>query len=89
MIKLETAQFGNYLIRNTLTDETVLVQSDWDYPSVAQSFGFGGLCTCGSSDGTVDCPCASIGQHMRAAVEWLDDNIGVQADDPGYFEKEK
>lgn len=53
------------------TDESasVLVQSDWDLPSLAASFGWGGADT-----GTIE-----------EASEWLFENEGAQVDDPGYF----
>ena len=34
--------------------DTVLIQTDWDYPGVASSMGFE-PCDCGTTDGTVDC----------------------------------
>lgn len=95
---------------------TVLVQTDWDYPGVASSFGWDlasvqrcghcrsvssstdGLCgrcdeelsdPCDHSgtDGTVDCRACGVtaGAFIEAAGEWLGDNNGVTADDPGYF----
>lgn len=73
-IKLEEGTFGwDYLIVNTDTGEDILVQTDWDYPGVASSFGWGGE----TGDPEVDIP---------AAQEYLDENIGVEAEDPGYFE---
>lgn len=41
-----------------------------------------------STDGTVDCPECGLSAHafIQAAREWLDDNDGAEAEDPGYFE---
>lgn len=120
---------------------TLLIQTDWDYPGTARSFGWdmrtvqkpsrrgfdfktdcgvmlcedcgyplypmevcheerpdecpecGGHCTqfavCdhGSSDGTVDCKeCGcTASKFIEAAGEWLRENDGATADDPGYF----
>lgn len=96
---------------------TILIQTDWDYPGVASSFGWsvahvqkcpdcGGSavgpnighcqecdhaweepCRHESTDGTVDCGECGVtaAQFIEAAREWLDDNDGAEADDPGYF----
>jgi hypothetical protein len=79
--------------------QTILVQTDWDYPAVAQLFGWslravqpvvviGNLCDHGGTDGTIDCPECGLPalDFITAAGEWLDDNDGAEADDgPGYF----
>lgn len=86
MIRLESGQFGwDYVVREVETGESVLVQNDWDYPALAESFGWVLPCECGSSDGTVDCPCGSTDQFIREAHEWLDEHIGETAEDVGYF----
>ncbi len=112
----------------------VLVQTDWDYPGVADTFGWSlrevqrGKCRCGgsidwppgppehyaqthptdpcgtdgvceecgthypwcnhrSTDGTVDCRECGVtaGEFITAAGEWLRDNDGATAKNPGYF----
>ena len=83
MITLESSQFGNYL----LVDEDgndILIQTDWDFPGVASSFGFV-PCDCGDTDGTVDCAHQTASDMIQAAVDFLDDNIGKSVEDPGYF----
>ena len=38
------------------------------------------------TDGTVNCKCGvTASQFIQAAGEWLRDNDGAQAEDPGYF----
>lgn len=39
------------------------------------------------TDGTVGCNCCKItsSQFIQAAGQWLDDNDGEEAEDPGYF----
>lgn len=108
---------------------SVLIQTDWDYPGVASSFGWSfqqvqkcptcgkvqtdvlyrggcecwdcedceenhdghtdGINTCqhDGTDGTVDCPDCGVtaSEFISAAREWLDNNDGATADDPGYF----
>ena len=71
----------------------ILVQTDFDWPSVASSFGWsiryaGGLaCRHDGTDGTVPCPqCDTpVSFFIQCAREWLDENDGAQAEDPGYF----
>ena len=98
--------------------QTILIQTDWDYPPTAQTFGWSlrsvqrchvcgtvdtavngeswecaecgnrnRTCRHDSTDGTVDCPCG-VGaiEFISAAGEWLRDNHGATADDPGYFD---
>jgi hypothetical protein len=105
------------------TGQTMLIQTDWDYPGVAGSFGWSVQCVqrcpaCGSldceyntdlgvvycqntdcrvieskacphdgTDGTVDCADCGItaGEFIMAAGEWLENNDGTTAEDPGYF----
>lgn len=118
---------------------TVLIQTDWDYPGTASSFGWSirnvqrygrerndfdytaecGVygCSCGcawypmelepdehcpecgehcqrftpcdhdATDGTVDCKECGLtaSDFIGAAYDWLRDNNGAAADDPGYF----
>lgn len=44
-------------------------------------------CDHSSTDGTVDCKCGvTASQFIQAAGEWLRDNDGAEAEDPGYFQ---
>lgn len=118
----------------------ILVQTDWDWPSVASTFGWSvadvqnakregefdwkaecgvfkcpecssawypmeleqGLCPdcdCAAerftpceheaTDGTVPCKACGLkpGDFIAAAGDYLDDNDGATADDPGYFQE--
>jgi hypothetical protein len=64
--------------------QTKLIQTDWDYPGVASSFGWV-PCWCGETDGTVDCPHKTASVMITDARQWLYDHIGDAVDDPGYF----
>ena len=83
-----------------LSDEknSVLVQTDWDYPSLAQTFGWNlkecqwsydayPQCEHAGTDGTVKC--SDCGQTPTAFIsdarEYLDSNLGKIVEDPGYF----
>ena len=46
-----------------------------------------GLCDHSHTDGTVDCPDCGVtaSEFIVAAGDWLRDNDGATADDPGYF----
>jgi hypothetical protein len=65
-------------------EHSLLVQSDWDYPSVASAFGFV-PCSCGGTDGTVDCPHKNTHEMIQEAQDFLDDCLGAIVEDPGYF----
>lgn len=73
--------------------DTVLIQTDWDFPGVAGTFGASlqtlipGDCDHDGTDGTVTCPgCKkTASDFISAAYDWLADNDGATADDPGYF----
>ena len=83
-ITLEQGQFGSDYILEHCNGETVLIQTDWDYPGTAASFGWV-PCECGETDGTVDCPHKTAGDMIAAASEFLDNAIGKTVEDPGYF----
>jgi hypothetical protein len=46
------------------------------------------MCEHANTDGTVDCPKCGVkaSQFIQEARQWLDDNDGAEAEDPGYFE---
>lgn len=99
----------------------MLIQTDWDFPSVAGSFGWstrhvqkcdrcghasaghsniavkycrdcnanvGNTCYHSGTDGTVKCSECGLqaSDFILAARNWIDDNDGAEAEDPGYFE---
>ncbi len=55
--------------------DTVLIQTDWDYPGVASRTGYV-PCACGATDGTVDCPHHKAGDMIAAAYDWLEARAG-------------
>jgi len=71
-------------------NESVLFQSDWDFPSLASSLGWrmrlgrGDRCSHSGTDGTVRCPdCgATATQFIDAAREWLDGQCHRAFNDP-------
>ena len=94
MITLKQGSFGTYLIVNE-DGQDLLVQTDWDRPGIASHFGWDKFnvqassysCDHDYSDGTVDCKCGvKVGDFISSATEFLDDNIGAETDDPGWFE---
>ncbi len=91
-IRLEQGDFGfTFLIVNEETGKDILVQSDWEYPGVASSFGYSPCKDCkadckGETDGTIDCKRRKVTEMISEACEFLTDNVGESADDPGYFE---
>jgi hypothetical protein len=110
------------------TNDRILIQTDWDYPVTARSFGWDmrtvqsapyrecpqcgyreniddcddefcpdcpdtrmelhtSDCEHRGTDGTVDCPECGLtaSAFISAAGDWLDENDGATAIDPGYF----
>jgi hypothetical protein len=72
-----------------------LIQSDWDAPGIASTFGWS-LSSVGSTgcehrgtDGTVDCPeCGEKSSaFIAAAIDYINDHDGDEVEDPGYFEE--
>ena len=77
---------GHYDWSTRDDNNTVLVQTDWGFPSLASAFGFV-PCECGRTDGTVDCEHKTATEMITAAADWLDDHCGIVfIEDPGYFE---
>lgn len=84
-IRLEPGLYGwDYVIRNTETEEAILIETDWDYPGVASTFGWV-PCECGFTDGTVDCEHRTASEMIQEAQEWLDAHLYEEVEDPGYF----
>ncbi|MBC7854309.1 MAG: hypothetical protein IAF94_12825 [Pirellulaceae bacterium] len=63
---------------------SILIQTDYDFPGVASTFGWQ-PCICGATDGTTDCPHRTVAEMIAEAREFLASTIGEPADDPGYF----
>ena len=83
-------------ILNESETRSILVQIDYDAPGVASSFGWSirsvqnkaKKCDHVHSDGTVDCEDCGVTatQFIGSAIEWINENDGATADDPGYFD---
>jgi hypothetical protein len=82
-ITLEDGPFATFVIR-AADGRTILVQTDWDYPGLAATFGWV-ACDFGDTDGTVDCLHRTASRMMREAYAYLSDHVGDSVDDPGYF----
>ena len=83
-VTLEEGQFGwDYILRHA-DGRTVLIQNDWNYPGVAGHMGWV-PCKCGETDGTIDCKHHTAHDMINSEQEFLDDHIGDEFEDPGYF----
>ncbi|MFN0021311.1 MAG: hypothetical protein ACKVP0_23930 [Pirellulaceae bacterium] len=82
-ITLEDGPFSTFLLK-AADDRSILIQTDYDFPGVASSFGWQ-PCKCGATDGTIDCPHQTATGMIVEAREFLASKIGASADDPGYF----
>lgn len=83
-IRLEKGDFGFCYLLVAEDGRDILVQTDWQYPSVASSFGYV-PCECGATDGTVNCSHKTATQMISEAQDYLDEHIGDTIEDPGYF----
>jgi len=82
-ITLQEADFGTFLLVAGRR-RTRLVWLDWDFPSLAATFGWM-PCPCGETDGTIDCRHRTVRQMISEAREFLLAHHGDTVDDPGYF----
>lgn len=83
-ITLQSGDFGSYLLVGD-DSQNRLIQTDWDFPGIASTFGWS-PCSCGATDGTVACAHKNAGQMIAEAQAFLDEHIGDDFADPGYFE---
>jgi hypothetical protein len=74
---------GNFNARDE--ENTLLVESDWDRPSLAANLGFVPCRDCGYTDGTVDCDHFTASEMIERATNFLDEHLDIPFDDPGYF----
>lgn len=87
------APFDKYDEKNT-----ILFQSDWDFPGLAQTFGWNMsveqataphvFCSHDGTDGTITCPVCGLraGDFISAAIDYLDEILDEkEVEDPGYF----
>lgn len=87
-------------VLNHNESRSILVQEDHQSPGVASSFGwnirdvqpqnygyYGITCHHENTDGTVDCEHCGVkaSTFIAAATEWINENDGCEAEDPGYF----
>ena len=83
-ISYESGQFGTWLIVHE-DGRDILVQTDSDHPGLASTFGWV-PCECGETDGTVDCAHRTATDMIEDAADYLRENEGATAEDPGYFD---
>jgi hypothetical protein len=69
--------------RQETGEESVLFQTDYDFPGLARNLGWSGKvgrerCKHRGTDGTIDCPdCGrKAGAFIAAAAAWLDTQVG-------------
>jgi hypothetical protein len=78
---------GTYEIIDNDSGESLLIQTDWDFPGVASTFGWVPCRRCRTTDGTVDCAHKTATQMIHEAADFLDRHVDKQVEDPGYFEQ--
>ena len=82
-ITLEDGPVSTFLLK-AADGRSILIQTDYDFPGVASTYGWQ-PCSCGATDGTIDCPHRTATGMIVEAREFLTSKIGESADDPGYF----
>jgi len=65
--------------------DTVLIQTDWDFPGVASYIGWTPCTECEMTDGTVDCNHRTATDMISEAYDYIRDHAEELFDDPGYF----
>jgi len=74
-----------FLIQQVGTNKSILIQSDWDCPGIAQLFGWVPCSICDYTDGTIDCEHKKASDMIAEAKEVILENLSVETEDPGYF----
>jgi hypothetical protein len=82
-IALHEGDFDTFLVAAE-DGRDLLVQMDFDFPGLASTFGWS-PCSCGATDGTVDCAHQTASEMIAEARDFLSAHVGDTADDPGYF----
>ena len=82
-IQLERNVAGTFLLV-AADGRDLLIQSDWDFLGTASTFGWV-PCACGKTDSTVDCLHRTRSEMIAEAANFLDENVGMEVNDPGYF----
>ena len=74
---------GNWDTRDEKT--TILSQTDFDLPGLASNLGFIPCDKCGDTDGTINCTHKTVITMIIEATKYLNNHLGQEFDDPGYF----
>jgi hypothetical protein len=82
-VTLQEGDFGTFLLVAE-NGRQLMVQADWDFPGLASTFGWS-PCSCGETDGTVDCSHRTADDMIVEARDFLQERVGDTTDDPGYF----
>lgn len=82
-LRAELAEYGAWDDEQLSSDEENWLRIVW----IAASNIKENPCIHDETDGTVDCKICgcTVGDFINAAEEWLTENNGAEADDPGYF----
>lgn len=86
---IKAPNYGGYVVYGEDVDgnPSYLVQSDYDYPCLADHLGWDGLCPCHRTDGTVDCEHMTAEQMIESASQWLFDHTDEELPcDNDYYE---
>jgi hypothetical protein len=82
-ITLKDGPYRTFVLESE-SGESRLIQQDWDFPRIASAFGWT-PCSCGATDGTIECEHRSVSDMVWDAYEFLNGRVGDTIEDPGYF----
>jgi hypothetical protein len=85
MVKLESVDCNG--IATVKRDDGMLLHVIEDgYCSVARYFGWVACEKCDTTDGSVDCEHHTAQDMTASAGEFLENNVGAETDDPGWWD---
>lgn len=83
-IALIQGHFKSYRVVNLENGDNILFDVDLDFPFLALGFGFK-CCECLETNGLIDCIHKTETEMIYESRTWLDNNIGLIIEDPGFF----
>lgn len=87
-IRLEQGSFGWDYYLKAENGDTILIQTDREYPAAASCFGWVPCRRCNMTDGTVDCEHKTATEMIQEAQDFLNHCIGEEYED-SCFETQK
>lgn len=85
-ITYETYRHGGYIVTEKDTGKDILIQTDYEFPDLAITFGWNGKLLSKTKLRAVNIKDDDkTGAEIYSAIQYLDANEGKVVEDPGYF----